>query len=105
MGMPVLVTLTSSGISRAINLDWMSAKYTSFGVTGSSSGTFAWTVEAALDDLQQTSSANVQWFTLSSGSANSSISLYQGPLGGIRLNLASVSSASVTLRVLEGIGW
>jgi hypothetical protein len=105
MGMPVLVTLTSSGISRAINLDWMASKFTSYSVAGSASGTFAWTVEAALDDLQQTSSANVQWFTLSSGSANSSVSLYQGPLAGIRLNCASLSSATITLRVLEGIGW
>jgi hypothetical protein len=105
MGMPVLVTLTSSSISRAINLDWMSAKFTSYSVTGSASGTFAWTVEGALDDLQQVSSANVQWTTLSSGSANSSISVFQGPLAGIRLNVASLSSATITLRVLEGIGW
>jgi hypothetical protein len=39
------------------------------------------------------------------GSANSSITVFQGPLAGIRLNVASASSASVTLRVLEGIGW
>lgn len=104
MGMPVQVTLTSSGIGRAVNLDWMSSKFTSFAVTGSSSGTFSYTVEGALDDLNQTSSGSVAWFTLSSASANSSINIVTGPLGGIRLNLAAVSSASVTLRVLQGIG-
>lgn len=104
MGAPVLVTLTSSGIGRAVNLDWMSGQFTAYSVTGSSSGTFAYTVEGAIDDLQEVSSASVVWFTLSSASANSSFNIISGPLAGIRLNLASVSSASVTLRVLQGIG-
>ena len=104
--MPVLVTLSSSSISRAINLDYMSAKFTSFAVTGSSSGTFTYTVEAALDDLQQVSSNNVAWFAMSSATtANSSINLYQGPLGGIRLNASAVSSAVLAMRIMQGIGW
>ena len=104
--MPVLVTLSSSSISRAVNLDYMAAKYTSFAVTGSSSGTFTYTVEGALDDLQQVSSANVVWFALSSATTtNSSINLFQGPLGGIRLNASAVSSAVLTLRIIQGIGW
>lgn len=102
---PFKITQSSSGISSPQNLDWMSGKFTSFAVTGSSSGTFAFTVEGALDDLQETSSAAVAWFTLSSGSANSSIAIFQGPLAGIRLNIASASSASVTLRGIQGIGW
>jgi hypothetical protein len=106
MAMPVLVTLSSSSISRAVNLDWMSAKYTAFAVTGSSSGTFTYTVEGALDDLQQVSSNNVAWFALSSAalSANSSINIFQGPLAGIRLNASAVSSAALALRILQGIG-
>lgn len=105
MGMPISVTLTSSGISRAINLDWMSGKYTSWTVTGSSSGAFTYTVEGALDDLQQTTAATVAWFALSSATtANSSLNIVAGPLAGIRLNLAAVSSASVALRILQGIG-
>ncbi len=105
MGMPIAVTLTSASIGRAINLDWMSSKRTSFTVTGSSSGTFTYTVEGALDDLQQTSSANVVWFALSSATtANSSVNIVLGAFAGIRLNLSAVSSASVTLRVLQGIG-
>jgi len=106
MGIPTSVTVASSTTSRAINLDYMSAKYVTWAVTGSSSGAFTYTVEGALDDLQVTSAANVAWFPLSSATtANSSINLYQGPLAGIRLNAASVSSASLTLRVLQGIGW
>lgn len=105
MGMPVLVTLTSSGIGRAVDLDWMSSKFTSFSVTGSSSGTFSYIVEGALDDLQQTSSANVAWFALSSATtANSSINIFSGPLAGIRLNASAMSSAILTLRIVQGIG-
>jgi len=102
---PVKITQSSSGISSPVNLDWMASKYLSFGVTGSSSGTFAYSVEACLDDLTQTASAAVAWFVLSSGSANSSIAVFQGPLAGIRLNVASASSAVVVLRALQGIGW
>jgi hypothetical protein len=73
MGMPVQVTLSSSGIGRAINLDWMSGQATAYTVIFSSSGTAAWTVEGSPNDLNQTSSANAIWFSLSSGSANRAI--------------------------------
>ena len=105
MGMPISVTLSSSGVSRAVNLDWMSSKFTSWSVTGSASGTFTYTVEGALDDLTQTSSANVVWLPLSSAqTANSSINIVGGPLAGIRLNASAMSSAALTLRILQGIG-
>ena len=104
MGMPVQVTLSSSGIGRAINLDWMSGQATAYTVIFSSSGTAAWTVEGSPNDLNQTSSANAIWFSLSSGSANSSYSGTLLPLGGIRLNCAALSSATITLNVLQGIG-
>jgi hypothetical protein len=105
MGMPITTTLSSVGTGRPVNLDWMAAKYTSFAVTGSSSGTFAVFVEGTLDDLQLSSSPT--WFTMSSAtlSANSSINLYTGPLAGIRLNSTAVSSAVLSLRILQGIGW
>jgi hypothetical protein len=83
--------------------DWMSAKFTSWAVTGSSSGTFTYAVEGTLDDLQLTSPP--AWFPLSSATtANSSINIFSGALGGIRLNASTVSSALLTLRVLQGIG-
>jgi hypothetical protein len=102
---PIKITQSSSGISSPQNLDWMASRYLSFAVTGSSSGTFSFSVEAALDDLTQTASAAVAWFVLSSGSANSSIAVFQGPLAGLRLNVAAASSAAVVLRALQGIGW
>lgn len=105
MGMPITTTLSSVGTGRAVNLDYMSAKYTSFAVTGSSSGTFAVLVEGTLDDLQQVASPT--WFAVSSATlaANSSINIYQGPLAGIRMNSTALSSAVLTMRILQGIGW
>jgi hypothetical protein len=103
MGSPVLITLTSAGISRAVNLDWMASKFTSWAVAGSSSGAFTYTVEGTLDDLQL--SAAPFWFSLSSATtANSSINIFGGALGAIRLNATAVSSATLTLRILQGIG-
>jgi hypothetical protein len=103
--MPTQVTLSSSGISRAVNLDWASAKFTSWSVTGSSSGTFTYTVEGALDDIQVLPAASIAWFALSSATtANSSINIFSGALAAIRLNAAAVSSALLSLRILQGIG-
>jgi hypothetical protein len=102
MGMPVSVTLSSSGIGRAVDLDWISSKFAAFTMTFSNSGTAAWKAESTLDDLQQITSP--AWFTLSSGGANSSSSRVCGPLAGIRLNVAALSSATLTFRVLQGIG-
>jgi hypothetical protein len=102
MGMPVLVSLSSVGTSRPINLDWGAAPRVSFSVTGSSSGTFSYVVEGAIDDLQLVPSANIAWTALSSATtANSSLNLYSGPLAAIRLNASAISSASLTLRVLQ----
>ena len=57
---------------------------------------------AQSDDLQLVPSANVAWTALSSATtANSSLNLYQGPLAGIRLNVAAISSATLTLRILQ----
>ena len=101
MGMPITTTLSSVGTGRPVNLDWMSAKYTSFVVTSTAASYF---VEGTLNDLQLSSSPT--WFTLSSATltANSSINLYTGPLAGIRLN-STTSGGTLTLSILQGIGW
>lgn len=105
MGMPVSVTLSSVGVSRAVNVDWQAARYVTYAVTGSSSGSFTYVIEGAIDDIQQTPAASVAWFGLSSATtANSSLNVFLGPLGGIRLNASALSSAVLTLRVLQGIG-
>lgn len=104
--MDVLTTLSSVGTGRAVNLNWSGAKFTAFAVTGSSSGTFTFTVEGTLDDIQQIAAASVSWVQINSSAttANSSINIFQGPLAGIRLNASALSSAVLTLRVLQGVG-
>jgi hypothetical protein len=105
MGMPVLTTVSSVGVYRAVGLDWLSGQFTTCAVTGSSSGTFSYTIEGTADDIQQTPAANVAWFALSSATtANSSLNVFLGPLGAVRLNTSALSSAVLTLRTLQGIG-
>lgn len=105
MGMPTTITLSSVGTSRHLNLDWMSGQRTTFAVTGSSSGTFSYTVEGTLNDIQQTAAASLRWFALSSATTtNSSINIVQGPLGAIRLNASAISSAALLMDVLQGLG-
>lgn len=106
MGMPVTVTLSSVGQTRAINLDWMSGKYTGVSVTGSSSGTFAYTVQYTLDDLMMNTSPS--WISDPNATAltsnSSGIYVYTQPIAGIRLNSTAISSATLTLKVNQGIG-
>ena len=103
--MPVSTTLSSVGTGRAVNIDWQAAKFTTYAVTGSSSGSFTYTIEATPDDVQQTPAASVAWFALSSATtSNSSLSIFTGPIGAIRLNASAISSAILTLKVLQGIG-
>jgi hypothetical protein len=101
VGNPVTVTLSSVGTRKAANLDWMPGGFTSFSVTGSSSGTFSVLVEATLDDLQLSSSP--AWVTESSGAftANSSIVSVSKPIGGIRMNCSALSSAVLTMKILQ----
>lgn len=108
-----ITSLSSVGVTTPFNLDYMGSKYISFAVTGSSSGTFAYVVEGTVDDVTQFSSAGtssaatLMWFTLSSGihTANSSMNVYQGPLAAVRLNSSAISTATLTFRSLQGIGW
>ena len=102
MGNPIAVTLSSVGVSRHVNLDWRPGAVTSFSVTGSSSGTFAVSVEATIDDLQL--SPSPVWTTESSGifTANSSIIAIAKPVAAIRMNSSALSSAALTLKVLQG---
>lgn len=99
------ITLSSSTISTPENLDYQSGQPTSFGIAGSSSGTFSATVEGTLADLSLTASAAVPWFSVSSAiTANSSAGVFLGPLAGIRLNVSAASSATINLFVAQGIG-
>jgi hypothetical protein len=103
MGMPITVTLSSVGVSRHVNLDWASGQDLAFAVSGSSSGTFTYTVEGTLRDIQST--AALVWFSLSSATTtNSSLSGSLVPIAGIRLNASAISSAVLSLDILQGIG-
>jgi len=102
---PILVTLSSLGTSRFVNLDWRSGAKTSFTVTGSSSGTFAFTVEGTLDDLQLT--ASPVWFSISSAALTTNSSQWQiaAPLAGLRISSTALSSAALALRILQDHGY
>lgn len=100
------LTRSSSGLATPQNLDWMSGKFVTFGIVGSSSGTFSATAEASVQDIENTSSSAMQWFAISSAiTGNSSACVFQGPISAIRLNVASASSASVSLYGTQGVGW
>src|ERR1700680_2267497 len=104
MGNPILVSLSSVGVSRAVNLDWMSGKSVLASVTfGSTSMTAAYTIQTTLDDLQTVSSP--VWADASSAlsGTSSNFSLTPAPAG-IRINSTALSSGSLTLRALQGIG-
>jgi hypothetical protein len=104
MANPATVTLSSVGNSAAINLDWRSGAHTAFSITGSSSGTFSVVAETTLDDLQLVSTPS--WVAQSSAiTADSSVWQLVGPYAGLRLNASAVSSAVLTLTVLQDHGY
>jgi hypothetical protein len=98
---------SSQGTTRAVNLDWMNGAPIAVTVTGSSSGTFAYTIQYTLDDLMQTPAASVTWVSDSNVTAATSNSsgaiVYSQPLAGIRLNSTSMSSAVLTMKVNQGL--
>jgi hypothetical protein len=105
MANPASVTLSSVGTSDPVALDWRSGARTNFAITGSSSGTFAVTPEVTLDDLQLT--ASPLWIAASCAALTADSSTWQitGPIAGIRMNSTALSSAVLTLRVLQDHGY
>ena len=105
MGMPISVTVSSVGVSRSIALDWMTGEDVAVAVTGSSSGSFAYTIQYTLDDLQRVTSPS--WINDPNATAltanSSGAFLYQLPVAGIRLNSSALSSAVLTMKVMQGV--
>src|SRR5262245_21990734 len=112
MGNPVATTLSSVGVSRAVNLDWRDAGPLTAQVTlGSTTMTVDFTVQYTLDDLQ--TSVAPAWFGysstvggsaahFSSANADSGVLIsFPTPIAGIRISSTALSSSSVTLRTLE----
>lgn len=113
---PALVTASSVGVSRAVNIDWRTEQAVSFAVTtGSTTLTGDFTVQFTLDDLQLTTSSAVFWFSVSSAigsfaalhftaSAAYDTGVYGSflnPIGGLRLSATALSSTNLVLRVLQ----
>jgi len=111
--MPI-TTLSSVGVSGALNLDWMGSKPTTCVVTlGSTTMTSDFTVQYTLDDLQ--TSTSPVWFGVSSAIGSSvthysasnadGVSLtFLNPIAGLRLSSTAISSSSLTMKVLQGPG-
>jgi hypothetical protein len=102
----VTIALSSVGNSRAANLDWLKGDFIGVSVTGSSSGTFAYTVQTTLDDIMNTPAAAVSWIADPNATAltsnSSGIFLYQQPLAGIRLASTAISGAVLVMKVAQG---
>lgn len=107
---PIYVTLTSTGVSRAVNLDYGMAPFNAtLAVTGSSSGTFSYFVEFTLDDPQFLagikSTVAVTWLPdsfLGAGVSSNGSASYSFPVAAVRCTVTALSSAAVVLRVLQG---
>jgi hypothetical protein len=103
---PVSVTLSSVGVSRAVNTDWMNGAPIAVLVLGASANTPA-TIQMTLDDVMMTPSSNVVWindpnFTAAT-SGTSTVYTYSQPLAAIRLNSTASSGLSpLTLKVTQG---
>ena len=111
----VTTTLSSVGVSNPINLDWMGAKFATVAVTlGSTTMSADFTVQFTLDDLMLSSSPIWLTFGSSTGSAathfssaNADAAVILGiayPIVGLRISSTGLSSSSLSMKVLQGVG-
>lgn len=111
----VTTTLSSVGVSPAINMDWMGGKFATVVVSlGSTTMTTDFTIQFTLDDLQLTPSPTWLTFGSSTGSAITHFSSANAdggvvlglayPIAGLRLSSTGLSSSSLTMRMLQGVG-
>jgi hypothetical protein len=102
----ITTTLSSVGVSKAINLDWQNGAPVAVLVLGASANTTA-TIQMTLNDVMMTPSSAVTWindpnFTAAT-SATSTVYVYTQPLAAIRLNSSAASGLSpLTLQVTQG---
>lgn len=109
------VTLSSVGVSNYVAADWIGSKPTTVAVSlGSTTMTTDFTIQYTLDDLQLV--ASPVWFSISSeiGSSATHFSsaaadagvtvglLY--PVAALRISSTAMSSSSLTMRVMQGVG-
>ena len=109
-------TLSSVGVSNPINFDWRGSKpITALVTLGSTTLTTDFTVQFTIDDLQLSSAPT--WINIGSStgssathfsSANADASVILGfayPIAGLRLSSTALSSSSLTLHAIQGVGW
>jgi hypothetical protein len=109
MGMPNYTSLSAVSCSATINMDYRrNPMNAAVAVTGSSSGTFTYSVLFTLDDQQEltnTGSTRAPVFfpdaNLNGVSSNGTTN-YMFPVAGLRLSVTAVSSATVTMCILQG---
>lgn len=109
MANPHYITLSSVTTSTAVWLDYNQSPFNvSVAVTGSSSGTFGYTVQYTLDSpmyLTNIGSTRAPvWFNdanLVSLSCDFTGN-YMFPVAGVRLDSTAVSSAAITMVVMQG---
>lgn len=109
MGRPLYVTSTSVETSTGIALDYNQSPFNvSVAVTGSSSGTFGYTVQYSLDAPQYLtnmgSTRAAVWFddaNLAAVSSNGTTN-YMFPVAQLRLNSTANSSALLTMCIIQG---
>lgn len=114
--MATTVSLSSVGVSAAINLDWRGSKPVTAVVTlGSTTMTTDFTIQYTLDDLQLT--ATQTWISAGSStgaaathfsSANADAAVTMGfayPIAALRLSSTAISASSLTMKAIQGAGW
>lgn len=109
MANPVYISATTVSCSATVNIDWRRRPMNaSIAVTGSSSGTFTYSVLYTLDDQQVLTSVGSTrspvFFADAnlSGVSSNGTTNYMFPVAGVRLSVTAVSSATVTMCVMQG---
>lgn len=105
-------SFASTGVV-TVNLDYGVAPFNvnALLVLSSSAGTATGGFQYTLDDIQTVSSSLVRWIadantpitTSFSGSSMSAATTYSVPITALRCTVSAVSSASVELKVLQGL--
>ena len=114
--MATTTTLSSVGVSNPINLDWRGGKPVTCVVTiGSSTMTADYTLEFTVDDLQLDSTPTWTGISSAIGSSITHFSsatfaagitmTFLNPIAGLRISSTAISSSSITMKTLQGVGW
>src|SRR5215472_15410795 len=104
---PVVIQLSSLGTSRAVALDWMGGSPVGVAITSTAAaGSFVYSLQYCLDDLQQTVPAAVQWISDPNCTAltsnSSGVFTYTAPITGVRLSSSGAPPSAITMRITQG---